>query len=373
VRISIEVTELTGADITYTEQKRRDILKVQKPRVYEKVTKFKDKIENGESIAIIQLQYNYMCNMRCEHCAIERMPPKLPKRRLTPDDVSVLARQADEMGLARFVLTGGEPLTFPDLDELVTAIDPGRFYINCDSNGWLLEEKAAHLKEIGIDRIQLSIDSLNPDEHDAFRRKPGSFARALKGMEECLRVGLPLYIQTVVTKERLYSEEFINFLKFFNEKGLNVFVSYAKPVGAWEGHFDNLINRDDMAYMRELEKKHQVCTHLTPGYGLDMGCIAVKGMISVTEYGDVLPCPYIHTSIGNIFEDSLADIIKRGLDICHFGEYRDTCLIAEDIGFIKKYVAERIYNRPIPVPCAEVFAIEDRTVSAFKGGHNASV
>jgi MoaA/NifB/PqqE/SkfB family radical SAM enzyme len=173
----------------------------------------------------------------------------------------------------------------------------------------------------------------------------------------------------VVTKDRLHSDEFLRFLEFFNKKGLNVFVSYAKPVGAWEGHFDNLIDRNDMAYMRKLEKNYQVCTHLTPGYGLDMGCIAVKGMISVTEYGDVLPCPYIHTSIGNIFDTPLMEIIRRGLDIKHFGEYRDTCLIAEDLDFIKKYVAGKIYNKPLPVLSTEVFSAEDKTEIPFYKTH----
>ena len=96
-----------------------------------------------------------------------------------------------------------------------------------------------------------------------------------------------------------------------------------------------------------------------------MGCIGVKGFISVTEYGDVLPCPYIHTSIGNVFETPLKDIIQTGMNICHFGEHRDTCLIAEDLPFIKKYVEGRIYNKPLPVPCTEVFTDEDKTVKPF--------
>lgn len=343
------------------ELQNRNYLKEKKPYVFEKVSKFAEKYRRGESIAIIQLQYNYMCNMFCEHCSIKRFQGGQNKRKLTPIDIADLSKQADEMGLARFVISGGEPTIFPDLDELVAAIDPEKFFINSDSNGYLLAEKAQHLKDIGIDRIQLSIDSLDAEAHDAFRRKPGAFARAMEGIRECQSIGLPLYIQTVVTKERLHSEEFLKFLTHFNKMGLNVFVSYAKPVGAWEGHFDNLIDRKDMAYMRELEKKYMVCTHLTPGYGLDMGCIGVKGFISVTQYGDVQPCPYIHTSIGNIFTKSLKDIIENGMNIKFFGEHVDTCLIAEDLPFIKKYIAGHIYGKPVPVPCEEVFSADDKT------------
>lgn len=347
------------------EQAGRNYLKEKKPLVYEKVSKFTEKYNRGESIAIIQLQYNYICNMKCEHCSILRFQGKNERRRLTPSDVAEIARQADELGLARFVISGGEPTVFPDLDELVAAINPQKFYINCDTNGFLLAKKAEHLKEIGIDRMQLSIDSLDAKAHDDFRGMPGAYVHAIEGIKECQRIGLPLYIQTVVDRYRLHSDEFIEFLEYFNAMGLNVFVSYAKPVGAWERHYDNLVTREDMAYMNELEKKYMVCTHLTPAYDLDMGCIAVKGFFTITQYGDVQPCPYIHTSIGNVFEQPLKDIIDTGLSIKQFGEHVDTCLIAEDMNFIREYVEKHIYDKPVPVPYDKVFSEKDKTVTPY--------
>jgi MoaA/NifB/PqqE/SkfB family radical SAM enzyme len=147
---------------------------------------------------------------------------------------------------------------------------------------------------------------------------------------------------------------------FMNGKGVGVFITYAKPVGWWEGNFDVLVNRDDMDYMREeLEKKYNVFTHLTPVYGLNLGGIAVKGMVSITKYGDVMPCPYIHVSLGNFFEEPLKDIIERGMKIKYFGKYVDTCLIAEDRKFINDYVVKKIYGKPLPVPYYEVFTSED--------------
>ncbi|MFH1292378.1 MAG: radical SAM protein [bacterium] len=351
------------------EEKKRGHLKDEKPYVYEKIMKSDEKVRKGESIAIIQFQYNYTCNFLCQHCSVKKFQGKKDARQFTMEDVRSLSRQADELGLARFVLTGGEPLIFRDFDELVANIDPEKFYINCDTNGWFLDDKRAkHLKNIGVDRIQLSVDSLDAKEHDDFRKAKGSYDRAIRAIDASLNAGLGIFVQTVVTKQRLHSEEFIKFVEYFNNKGIGVFVTYAKPVGAWEGNFDCLVNRDDMAYMNELEKKYDLCTHLTPAYGLDMGCIAVKGMFSVTQYGDVLPCPYIHTSIGNVFTEPLKDIIQRGLDIKYFGEYVDTCSIAEDRDFIDKYVAGRIYGKPLPVPCAEVFTEEDKTQKPFNEG-----
>ena len=342
------------------ENSKRNKLKQEKPYVYEKMMKFDEKIKKGESIAIIQFQYDYTCNFVCQHCSVKQFQGKKKGRVFTIKDVVELSRQADEMGLARMVTTGGEPLIFPDFDEIVEAIDPQKFYIISDTNGWFLDKKRAkHLKKIGVDKVQISLDNLIESEHDAFRRRPGSHKRAIRAIDAALEAGLNTIIQTVVWKERVKSQELIDFLEFGKKKGIGIFISYAKPVGAWEGKFDMLIDKNEMDYIRGLEKKYNVFTHLTPSYGINMGCIAVKGMFSVTKYGDIMPCPYIHVSLGNFFEEPLKDIIERGLKIKYFGEHVDTCLIAEDREFISEVVVKKIYGKPLPVPHGQVFSKKD--------------
>jgi len=342
------------------EQAKRDRLRKEKPLVYEKIMHYDDKIKRGESVAIIQFQYDYACNFQCRHCCITKLGDKKNPRFFTIPDVKELSRQADEMGLAHLVITGGEPLVFPDFDKIVAAVDPQKFYITSDTNGWFLDDaKAKHLKKIGVDKIQLSLDSLSPEEHDAFRRKKGSHERALRAIDASLNAGLNTILATVVTKQRVRSQEFIDFLKFAKKKGVGVFVSYAKPVGDWEGNLDIIVSREDMDYMRELEKTYNVFTHLSSSYGHNFGCIAVKRMISLTKYGDVMPCPYIHTSLGNFFREPLKKIVERGMNIKYFGEHVDTCLIAEDRSFINDYELKKISGKKLPVPCSEVFSAEN--------------
>ena len=72
-----------------------------------------------------------------------------------------------------------------------------------------------------------------------------------------------------------------------------------------------------------------------------------------------MPCPYIHVSLGNFFKEPLKDIVKRGLLTRQFGQYCDTCWIAEDKEFVKNYVAKKIYGKKIPVPFSEFFTPED--------------
>jgi MoaA/NifB/PqqE/SkfB family radical SAM enzyme len=357
---------MSDTKLTANEDKKRNSLKEKKPYVYEKIQKFDEKLKRGESIAIIQMQYNYACNFRCTHCSVKRFQGKNSNRSMNVEDVRKLSDQADQLGLARFVITGGEPLVFEDFDQIVEAIDPQKFYINVDTNGWFLDlEKAKHLKEIGIDRVQLSIDSLEEEGHDKFRAHEGSFQHTMEAVKACQEADLDLFIQTVVTKQRLYTEEFIRFIEYFNGMKIGVFVSFAKPVGAWEGQYDILIDEDDLKFFNTLEKRYNVYSHLTPGYGLEMGCIAVKGMFSITQYGDVLPCPYIHVAIGNIFNEPLKDIIERGFNIKYFGEHVELCTIAQDKDFICNYIENCVYNHELPVNSEDVFGEEAKTKIPF--------
>src|SRR3989344_9235580 len=101
-----------------SEIEKRDRLKQEKPYVYEKILKYKEKVERGESIAIIQFQYRYECNFTCEHCSILRFQQTKnekaedPRRFFAIPDVKELFRQADEIGLANMSITGGETLIF---------------------------------------------------------------------------------------------------------------------------------------------------------------------------------------------------------------------------------------------------------------------
>lgn len=340
--------------IAQQETQKREKLKSVKPKAYEKVCKFDEKIKRGESITILQFQFDYRCNFNCTHCSIaHRANPN--RKELQAEDVSNIAKQADELGLARWVFTGGEPLMSPKLAPFIQAIDPAKWYISCDSNGWMLDrDRAIELKKIGIDRIQLSIDGLEAREHDEFRGKVGSHSRCMKAIDATLEAGLDLFIQTVVSKHRLHSKEFKEFISYFTNRDIGVFVTFAKPVGNYKGYFEGMIDQADLDYFKGLQEHYRVFSHLTPAFGMALGCPAVKGITTITPYGDVLGCQYTPISIGNLFKESLKDILERGANIKWYGKYLATCPPAMDQDFIK-----RTYGKQFPIPWNEFFTQEE--------------
>ena len=104
----------------------RAISKKEKPIVYEKSQNYIKKAQNGEPIPLIILNYDYLCNFQCDHCCADLFMNKTAKaekadtrRKLNPQDVKMIADQADEMGIGQFVLSGGEPAALILIDAIV--------------------------------------------------------------------------------------------------------------------------------------------------------------------------------------------------------------------------------------------------------------
>jgi len=359
--------QVTFGKTKFEEDKRRQWLKFKKPHVYEKVIRFNEKLARGEGVPIIQFQYNYECNFDCEHCSIKKFKvtraeeKRNGRRYFKMKDVRNLSKQADEMGLSTIVITGGEPLIFKDFDELVKNIDPDKFWIVSDTNGWCLNvERAKHLKDIGVDKIQLSLDGVDAKTHDSFRRKTGSWERCMKAIAACKKADLHAILSTVVWRGRVQTQEFVDYLEMAKKLGVGTYVSYAKPVGAYEGRFDQMLTPEDEAYLQKLEKKYDVFTHMTPAYGIDMGCIAVKRILPITRYGDVLPCPYTHISLGNFFNESLKDIVNRGLNLKWFNPTaKMPCICGVSKKFIDQVIVPSYGDTNVPVHYTQIFTRAD--------------
>lgn len=342
------------------ENARREKLRAEKPMVYEKIIKYDEKEERGESTAIIDFCYDYKCNMHCSHCCNLSFSKK--EREMNVADVADIAKQADELGLAQFNISGGEPLAFPDLDDVVKAINPEKFHISMSSNGLLLtKEKAKHLKEIGVDKIRISIDSINPDVYNQTRQVKGTkvYNQAIEALFNAREAGLQATIQSVMSHQNCVTEDTENLAKFAHENGFNLDVLIARAVGQWEGKEEVLITPGDNKFLMELRNKYpEVHRDTFPTYGKKPECGCVNRNLHITRYGDVLPCVFIHIAIGNIFEESLADIINRGNHIKWFKEKNSLCLSGENKKFIREYMS-KFYGKPLPIGYKEAFSAED--------------
>ena len=367
---------LLNPRLTEAEAKKRGELARRRPYVAAKLANISALEEAGQISPIIRLEKSYLCNFQCTHCSAEyymdrhlekTIKNKDDRPKIDYDDIRKLSKEADELGLARFVITGGEPLVMKDFDAVVAAIDPEKHYVITDTNGWFLDdERARHIKSIGVEKVQLSLDSFVEADHDKFRNKPGSYKRVMRAVDAALGAGLNLLLSTVLVKGRAKTQEFHDMCKYATEKGVGLYVSYAKPTGSCTNHPEFVIDKEDADVVRELEKEYNVFTHMTPTYGSYKGCITVKGIITVTSTGEVTPCPYIDFSFGNVKQTTLKEILARGMRNPWTGPYRPDCLIGEDPVFINKHTAVTAKYTHLPVPYGEGFADTDSVIEDEK-------
>ena len=256
----------------------------------------------------------------------------------------------DDYGLAQIDLTGGEPLAMKNLVGILSAIGTDRFYMTIATNGWYIEtlQTAEWLKIMGIDRILLSLDSLDPVEHDKMRNKMGAWRHAIEAVKHITNAGLDLKFTSVVTHQRVHTKELADFVQWTKDMGGRIEPLPPKLVGEWEGKFDLLLTEDDYKYLADT---FNMTFHITPHYGMELGCLAVKKILTVTAYGDVMPCIWIYYSLGNIHDTPLKDIIAKGMK--YFGKHHPLCRVSEDRDFIKQH-ADNIKGKQLPVAIEEV-------------------
>jgi len=141
---------------------------------------------------------SYGCNLRCMHCYQNASQP-------SSDELSIeqqlnIVDQMAQAGVSMVVLSGGEPLTNPNLGRLIERIRGYGMAISIDSNGVLMETNVAEsLKESGVASVELSLDSVDPASHDSFRGLEGAFEKTLNAVRVCSEAGIFTTVATTAT------------------------------------------------------------------------------------------------------------------------------------------------------------------------------
>lgn len=153
----------------------------------------------GRIITYLRLSVTERCNYRCGYCT----PPQAPADgdALQADEVVRLVAIFARLGVRRVRLTGGEPLLRSDIVELARGIKslPGIEELALTTNGHLLERMGPALLAAGVGKLNVSLDTLDPERFRALTGGPGEISRVLAGIDTCLSAGFrELKTNTVV-------------------------------------------------------------------------------------------------------------------------------------------------------------------------------
>ena len=149
------------------------------------------KDRDGRTIKYLRLSVTDLCNCRCVYCMGENGVPRLPHSAiLSFEEIEEIVRAAVSLSVTKVRLTGGEPLVRRGIDELVRRLRgiEGVEELAMTTNGARLAEYAEALKEAGLDRLNVSLDTLDPEK---FRRitRIGELRDTLDGLDAARRAG----------------------------------------------------------------------------------------------------------------------------------------------------------------------------------------
>jgi radical SAM protein with 4Fe4S-binding SPASM domain len=290
---------------------------------------------------VVSWNLTYRCNLACEHCYLDAGgSPKVEddsfsdRSELNTEEcrrvVDEIAEFAPE---ALTILTGGEPLLRRDILEIIRYAHGRKLWVVVGTNGVSITEKLARLLlQEGVRGLSLSLDALDAERHDGFRRVRGAWNNTVRGAGILTDVGLPFIVQTTVGRHNLdelgqiaeFAHERLSArvwnLYFLVQTGRGSFVSDILP-----GEYDGVL-AELSSLQRRYEGRMVVNAKCAPHYVKQLlqedagsrfvrsytggagGCPAGTHYLGIRPNGDVTPCPYLPVFGGNLKRDRLTEL-----------------------------------------------------------------
>ena len=291
---------------------------------------------------IVSWNVTNACNMYCDHCY--REAGCKAEEELSTQEAKTLLEQIAKARFKIMIFSGGEPLMRPDIVELVAYATKLGLRPVFGTNGTLITlEMAKKLKAAGAMGMGISLDSLDKAKHNEFRKFPGAWEGAVRGMENCRKAGLPFQMHTTVMD--------------WNNAELESITDFAVEKGAVAHHFFFLVptgraksieaeslraEQYEDTLTRIMKKQQQVDIELKPTCAPQFmriadqmgiktrfrrGCLAGTAYCIISPRGKVQPCAYLNMELGDVRKTPFDEIWQNNevLKTLRTLDYKDGC------------------------------------------------
>ena len=278
---------------------------------------------HGREVNYLRVSVTERCNFRCQYCMPEKPFSWVPKENLLSfEELFLFIKVAIDQGVNKIRLTGGEPLLREDLDTFIGMIHGYKPDIDLalTSNGFLLEEAAQKLKDAGLKRLNISLDSLKPAVAAQIAQK-NVLGKVIAGIDKALEVGLGIKINMVPLKG-INDNEIIDLLEYCHQKGIKIrFIEYMENAHA-SADIEGMHGKEILAKIKEKyvirslgrEGASPSFNYRIDTLGYEFGLIDPHkhdfcescNRIRLTAEGHLIPCLYFDEA------QSIAASVKEG-------------------------------------------------------------
>ncbi len=277
---------------------------------------------HGREVNYLRVSVTERCNFRCQYCMPDKPFSWVPKENLLSfEELFLFMKVAIDEGVNKIRITGGEPLLRENLDGFIRMISEYKSDIDLalTTNGYLLNGVAQKLKDAGLKRLNISIDSLKPEIAHQIAQKD-VLKDVLEGVEKALEVGLKVKINMVPLKG-INDNEIIDVLDYAKQRGIEVrFIEYMENSLA-KDHLEGLLGREILDKVKEKYVIRKIGREgSSPSFsyvledGYKFGLIDPHkhdfcencNRIRLTAEGHLIPCLYFDEAM------SIKDAVKAG-------------------------------------------------------------
>jgi len=211
---------------------------------------------HGRTVNYLRVSVTERCNFRCQYCMPEKPFSWVPRENLLSfEELFLFLKVAMDEGVTKIRITGGEPLLREGLDGFIKMIHD--YQPNIDlaltTNAYLLPQTAQKLKNAGLKRLNISLDSLKPEVAHKIAQKD-VLTQVLKGIDKALEVGLGVKINMVPLKG-INDDEILDILDYCRARNIKVrFIEYMENAHASQ-EIEGMHGREILAKIKE---KHSI-------------------------------------------------------------------------------------------------------------------
>ena len=200
----------------------------------EKTTKSVGKLIDrfGRQVTYVRLSVTDRCDLRCVYCMSDDMQFMPRAQLLTLEEITRIGKAFVDLGVNKIRITGGEPLTRRSITTLFDSLGQldGLDDLTITTNGTLLEKYAQSLKDAGVTRINVSLDTLKADRFKAITRI-GKLEKTLNGIDAALKAGFQrIKLNTVIMKNH-NDNEIIDLIEYVRDRDMDISFIEEMPLG----------------------------------------------------------------------------------------------------------------------------------------------
>ncbi len=277
---------------------------------------------HGREVTYLRVSVTERCNFRCQYCMPEKPFSWVPKENLLKfEELFLFIKTAIDEGITKIRITGGEPTLREDLDKFIKMISDYKSDIDLalTTNGYLLKESAKKLKDAGLKRINVSLDSLKKETAYKIAQKD-VLGRVMEGIEEALKVGLGVKVNMVPLKG-INDDEIIPILEYCKKRGITIrYIEYMENSFA-KNSLKGLCGKEILDHIKEkYEIKKVGRSGSSPAFNYELkdgyrfGIIDPHkhdfcedcNRIRLTAEGFLIPCLYFDEAM------SIKDAVMKG-------------------------------------------------------------